>query len=199
MKHKRILTAVLALTTAVLLHAQSVLGPGDSVAWQFQLQYDSTVEINSPYQSFGGYVMLDYSHISQAGSLDYRLDFFEDFTSLAPILSLPVRHLTGLQDQTGMPLLWLPEFSPPPDAWSDFDGVLRLTILAGEMRNVTPYISMLVPTSPGLMDYYQAVVVPEPGTVGLLALGAVLLVHQLRRPYVRPHAEQECEVGSAPG
>jgi hypothetical protein len=150
------------------------------------LQYDSRLEINSPDQSFGGYVMLDYSFVPQAGSLDYRLDFFEDFTSPDPLLSLPVHHLTGLQDQTGMPLLWLPEFSPPPDAWSDLDGVLRLTILSGEMKNVTPYISMLVPTSPGWMDYYQGAVIPEPSTIGLMAAGGLLFLCRFGRGHVCP-------------
>jgi hypothetical protein len=128
--------------------------------------------------------MLDYTHLARAGSLDYRLDFFEDFTSMEPNLSLPVHHRTGLQDGTGMPLIWLPEFSPPPDAWSDFDGVLRLTIESGEMQGLTPHISMLVPTSPGFLNYYQAVVVPEPGTLALMISGGMLLYHAFRKRHV---------------
>jgi hypothetical protein len=179
-------TALLAFAAGASLHAQSVLRPGDSITWNFLLQYSSTEAINSPDQPFGGYVMLDYSHVSLAGSLDYRLDFFEDPASPEPILSFPVHHLTGLHDQTGMPLLWVPEFSPPPDAWSDLDGMLRLTIVSGEMKNATPYISMLVPTSPGLMDYYQAVIVPEPGTLALLGLCGLLVAQRFRGCHLRP-------------
>ena len=184
MTHKTILTGILTVASSVLVQAQSILGPGESRTWQFKLEYSSTVEVNSPHQSFGGHLILGYTHLAQAGPLDYRLDFFEDFTSTEPILSMPVHHLTGLQDGTGMPLIWLPEFTPPPDAWSDFDGVLRLTVESGQMQGLTPHISMLVPKSPGFMDYYQAVVVPEPGTLALMAVGGVLLFHRFRKRHV---------------
>lgn len=128
--------------------------------------------------------MLDYTHLAQAGSLDYRLDFFEDFSSIEPILSMPVHHLTGLHDGTGMPLIWVPEFTPPAGAWSDLDGVLRLTIESGQMQGLTPHISMLVPSSPWFMDYYEAVVVPEPSTLALMAVGGILFVHRFRKWHV---------------
>lgn len=169
------------LTASGPLHAQALLKSGDTVTWIFRLQYSSTETVNSPSQPFGGHVILDYSHGAGAGSLDYRLDFLEDFTSTEPVLTLDIHHLTGLHDQTGMPLIWLPEFSPPGDAWHDLDGVLRLTILSGEMRNVTPQISMLLPTTPGQMDYYEAVVIPEPSSVTLAALGTAVIGYRSRK------------------
>lgn len=181
MKTRMTLILILFVVLAGAARAQSLLGPGDTRTWFFEFRYDSTLQINHPGQTFGGYVMLDYSPLSQAGSLDYRLEFLEDFTSAEPLLSLSVHHLTGLQDSTGMPLVWVPEFSPPPDAWGDFNGALRVTIESGQMRGLSPQISMLVPGAPGYMDYYEAVVVPEPGTLSLAGLGALMMYRMRRR------------------
>ena len=181
MKNKIILAAVLVTALPILTQAQTILRPGDSLAWPFQFQYVSTEQVNSPDQPYGSYVTLDYSHFPQAGDLQYRVGLFEDFDSPQPLLSLPVDHLTSLVDQTGMPLVWLPEFSPPPDAWSDFDGVLRLTVVSGEMRNLSPHISMLVPASPGFMDYFEAAVIPEPGSLALVLVGGAFLMGRRNR------------------
>lgn len=185
MKCKIILTLALAFLADCSIRAQSILQSGDSITWQFQLQYESTSQINSPDQAFGGFVILDYTYLSQAGPLDYRLDFFEDSASTTPILSLPVHHLTGLEDQTGMPLIWLPEFSAPSGAWSDLNGALRLTIISGEMRAVTPYISLLTPSTPGYMDNYEAVLVPEPSIACLIGTGALLFSAFKRKQKIR--------------
>lgn len=178
MNKTTLVSSLLALAIPILADGATTLVPGDSVTWQFQFHYDSTIQINSSSQGFGGYVILDYQFI-QAIPLQYRLDFYEDFNSPDPIQSLLVDHLTGLQDQTGMPLIWVPEFAPPLDAWSDLNGKLRITILSGEMRDLNPDITMLVPTVPGSMDFYQAQIVPEPGSVGFLLVSGLLIA---RRP-----------------
>jgi hypothetical protein len=177
---KTILVAILIMAASLTTYAQSVLGPGDSATWQFQFQYTSTEMVNSPDQSYGGYVALGYAAIYGAGPLEYRVEFFEDFNSLQPVMSVDVPH-SKIIARLGGGLLWLPEFAPPADAWADLDGALRISVLSGQMRNLAMDTSLLVPASPGQMDYYQAVVVPEPGTLGLLAVGAVLSASRFRR------------------
>ena len=189
MNKKTIVSSLLALALPLIANGATILVPGDSVTWQFQFHYDSTVQINHPSQSFGGYVILDYQ-FTQAIPLQYRLDFYEDFGSPDPIQSLLVSHLTGLQDQTGMPVIWTPEFAPPFDAWSDFNGKLRITILSGEMRGLNPDITMLIPTVPGSMDYYQAQVIPEPSSMGLILVSGLLIAYRPTRRQKSIPAEQ---------
>jgi len=179
---KNLLGLILTAAAPLCLEAQPVLGAGDSRTWQFEFAYRSTLEINHPDQPFGGSVLLDYVHLAGAGSLDYRLDFLEDASSLQPVLSTPVHHLTGLTDQTGMPVIWVPEFAAPEGAWSDLNGALRLTVVAGQMKNLIPQISMLSPSAPGFMNYYEAVFIPEPHTIALLALGSLFLRAGSRQP-----------------
>ena len=133
--------------------------------------------------------MLDYQ-FTQAIPLQYQLDFYEDFNSPEPFQSLLVDHPTGLHDQLGMPMGWTPEFAPPPDAWSDFNGKLRITILSGEMRDVLPDITMLVPTIPGSLDVYQAQVVPEPSALGFILVSGLLLAYRPARRKQPTPAEQ---------
>lgn len=172
----------MAAAAPLHLNAQPVLGAGDSRTWQFEFAYRSAMEINHPDQPFGGSVLLDYVHVAGAGSLDYRLDFLEDASSLQPVLSTPVHHLTGLTDQTGMPVIWVPEFAPPEGAWGDLNGALRLTVVAGQMKDLTPQISMLLPGAPGFMNYYEAAFIPEPESIVLLALGGLFLSASSRSP-----------------
>ena len=134
-------------------------------------------------------MILDYQFI-QTVPLQYRLDFYEDFNSPDPLQSLFVDHLTGLNDQTGMPLIWVPEFAPPREAWSDLNGKLRITILSGEMRDLSPDITMLIPSVPGSMDFYQAQVVPEPSSMGFILVSGLLIAYRPDRRQKSIPAEQ---------
>ncbi len=180
----------------MLANGAITLLPGDSVTWRFELIYNSTQEINSPSVPYGGYVILNYQ-FTQSIPLQYRIDFYEDFNSSDPFQSLLVDHPTGLHDQMGMPVIWSPEFTPPPDAWSDLNGKLRITILSGEMRDVLPDITMLVPTIPGSLDVYQAQVVPEPSAMGFILASGLLLIYRPARRKQPTQAEQSAD-GNTP-
>ena len=162
---------ILVLSVVVLsassLRAQQLLTTGDSFTYDFT----GLLNFGDGYASANarGFSTI-YTDLTQSSpGATYRLDLFENNSGETPIATI-----NGSGNLTAVAV----------NGWQDLNGSVRVTVTSGDVFVDALRVNVYRPTGFGDYELYSSdlVQVPEPGSVTLLALGAIgLLGWKLKR------------------
>src|SRR5436190_8799881 len=152
---------VVGLNTSI--HAQLLLGPGQTYTYDFNSLFPYGNGLSSPYPNGYGRAIFYTDAAGSTPGASFTVDLFEIDTS-----ETPVGTATGSGNVSAV----------GPDAWHDFQGAARVTVNSGNVLFDSVVVDVFIPSGFGDFDQYSSgtVAVPEPGAIKLGALGLVGLV-----------------------